>query len=172
MAAFSVNDVLMKFVTLRYPVGEVIFIRGVMTVTLVGAVALALGHVRQLRFALTWTIVLRSIFDALTVMFFVIALVHMKLAELSAVFLTAPLMLTALSAWFYREPVGWRRWLAVVGRLRRHAVHRQTDACGVRRLGPARAGSRAFDGRARPDHPAHRTRHSGHPHRAHGIDRA
>jgi drug/metabolite transporter (DMT)-like permease len=113
MALFSVNDVLVKFVTLRFPVGEVIFIRGVMTIALMGAAVVVLGHLRHLRFALTWPIILRSICDALTVTLFVIALVHMKLAELSAVFLTAPLILTALAACFYGETIGWRRWLAV-----------------------------------------------------------
>jgi drug/metabolite transporter (DMT)-like permease len=114
MASFAVNDVLVKLLTERYPVGEVIFIRGVMTVALVGAAVIALGYAPHVRFALTGTIAVRSICDALTVVLFVIALVHMKLAELSAVILTAPLFLTALSVWFYRETVGWRGWVAVI----------------------------------------------------------
>src|SRR5262245_12529141 len=113
MALFSVNDVVMKFITLRFPVGEAIFIRGVMTVVLMGTVVVALGHVRYLRAAFTWPVILRSMCDALTVILFVIALVHMKLAELSAVFLTAPLILTALAVCFYGETIGWRRWVAV-----------------------------------------------------------
>jgi drug/metabolite transporter (DMT)-like permease len=114
MAVFSVNDVLVKVVTLRYPVGEVIFIRGVITVSLMAAAVIALGHARQLRLALTGTVAVRSICDALAAILFVIALVHMKLAELSAVILAAPLFLTALSVLFYREIVGWRAWLAVL----------------------------------------------------------
>jgi drug/metabolite transporter (DMT)-like permease len=113
MAAFSVNDVMMKFVTLRFPIGEVMFIRGIMTVALMGAAVIALGYVRQVRFALTGRIILRSIFEATAVVCFVVALVHMKLADLSAVFLVAPLLLTALSVWFYQEIVGWRRWVAI-----------------------------------------------------------
>jgi drug/metabolite transporter (DMT)-like permease len=113
MAIFSVNDVLMKFITLRFPVGEAIFIRGLMTIALMGGAVVVLGHLRHLRAAFTWPIILRSMCDALTVILFVIALVHMKLAELSAVFLTAPLILTALAACFYGETIGWRRWLAV-----------------------------------------------------------
>src|SRR5262249_44435734 len=113
MAAFSVNDVMVKYVTLRFPIGEVMFIRGIMTVALMAAAVIALGYVRQLRFALTGRIILRSIFEATAVVCFIVALVHMKLGDLSAVFLVAPLLLTALSVWFYQEVVGWRRWVAI-----------------------------------------------------------
>jgi drug/metabolite transporter (DMT)-like permease len=114
MGAFCVNDVLVKFVTQRYPVGEVIFIRGMMTVALTGVAMIAFGQAHHMRFALGGTIIVRSICDALTVVCFVIALVHMKLAEISAMILMAPLFLTALSVCIDREIVGWRGWLAVI----------------------------------------------------------
>ncbi len=56
----------------------------------------------------------RALFDGLATAFFVAALVHMKIAELSAVVLTSPLILTALAALMLRTPVGWRRWSAIV----------------------------------------------------------
>ena len=113
MAAFSVNDVMVKYVTLRFPIGEVMFIRGIMTVALMGAAVVALGYAQQLRFALTGRIILRSSLETVAVVCFIVALVHMKLGDLSAVFLVAPLLLTALSVWVYKEVVGWRRWVAI-----------------------------------------------------------
>src|SRR5205807_7639650 len=44
---------------------------------------------------------------------FIAALVHMRIADLSAVALCSPLILTAMSVAFYREQVGIRRWAAV-----------------------------------------------------------
>ena len=49
MIAYTVNDAMVKSIARNYPVGEVIFIRGVMTAMLIGAVVLALGHARELR---------------------------------------------------------------------------------------------------------------------------
>src|SRR5205085_7098409 len=45
MATFTVNDALVKFVARSYPFGEVIFVRGVMAVVLVGAILFGRGPV-------------------------------------------------------------------------------------------------------------------------------
>ena len=47
MASYTVNDVLVKQILLTYPVGEVIFVRGIMCSLLIGAVALAFGNARR-----------------------------------------------------------------------------------------------------------------------------
>ena len=44
---------------------------------------------------------------------FTTALIHMPLAELSAVNLVSPLIITALAVIFFGEEVGWRRWTAI-----------------------------------------------------------
>ena len=63
----------------------------------------------------------RALFDALATAFFVAALVHMKIAELSAVVLTSPLILTALAAFAFRTvwagDAGPRSALALLGTL-------------------------------------------------------
>jgi drug/metabolite transporter (DMT)-like permease len=38
----------------------------------------------------------------------------MGLAELSAIVLASPLIMTMLAVWLFREPVGWRRWGAII----------------------------------------------------------
>ena len=113
MATYTVNDAMVKEIAQVYPVGEVIFIRGVFTTILIGAVVLALGHARELRLAASKPVMARSLFDGLSTACFVLALVHMKLADLAAVLQVSPLILTALSVVFYREAVGWRRWTAI-----------------------------------------------------------
>jgi drug/metabolite transporter (DMT)-like permease len=45
--------------------------------------------------------------------FFIAALVHMNIADLSAVVMTSPLILTAFAALMLSEHIGWRRWAAI-----------------------------------------------------------
>src|SRR6266852_5048881 len=107
MAAYTINDAMVKEIARIYPVGEVILIRGVFTTMLIGAVVLALGHASALRLVASRPVIARSLFDGLSTTCFVVALVHMKLADLAAVLQVTPLILTALSVAFYREAVGW-----------------------------------------------------------------
>jgi drug/metabolite transporter (DMT)-like permease len=113
MASYTINDVLVKQILRTYPVGEVIFVRGVMSTLLIGAVALAFGHWHELRGAMSRLLVARSACDGLSTAGFIAALAHLKLANLAAVLQIAPLLITALSVVLYRETVGWRRWLAI-----------------------------------------------------------
>ena len=113
MASFTVNDVLVKKILLAYPAGEIIFVRGIITSLLIGVVAFALGHGPKLRTGFTPKVAARAFFDALSTAGFIAALAHMKLANIAAVLQIAPLLITALSVFLYREVVGWRRWAAV-----------------------------------------------------------
>jgi drug/metabolite transporter (DMT)-like permease len=113
MASYTVNDVLVKQLLLVYPVGETIFIRGVMCSVLIGAMALAFGHARQFRATMTPLLASRSMCDGLSTAGFIAALAHMQMANISAVLQIAPLIITALSVFLYREVVGWRRWTAI-----------------------------------------------------------
>jgi drug/metabolite transporter (DMT)-like permease len=114
MVAYTINDAMVKEIARNHPIGEVIFIRGLFTTLLIGSVVLALGHARELRRVVSRPIILRSLCDGLSTACFVIALVHMKLADLAAVLQVSPLILAALSVLIYREAVGWRRWSAIV----------------------------------------------------------
>jgi len=110
MASYTVNDVLVKQILQSYPVGEVIFVRGVMSTLLIGAIALAYGHWQELRGAVSRLLLARSVCDGMSTACFIAALAHLKLANLAAVLQVAPLLITAFSVVLYREVVGWRRW--------------------------------------------------------------
>lgn len=113
MASYTINDVLVKQILQTHPVGEVIFVRGVICTLLLGALALAFGHARQLRRTMSRMLAARSLCDGLSTAGFIAALAHMKLANIAAVLQIAPLIITALSVLLYREVVGWRRWTAI-----------------------------------------------------------
>jgi len=113
MASYTVNDVLVKQILRTYPVGEVIFLRGLIAMLLIGAVAVALGHRREIVTAISPLLSARSAFDGLSTAAFITALAHMPLANVAAVLQIGPLLITVLSIVLFREAVGWRRWIAI-----------------------------------------------------------
>jgi drug/metabolite transporter (DMT)-like permease len=113
MAAYTVNDVLVKQILLHYPAGETIFLRGCMSTVLLCAAMLAMGHARTLRTPVSAALAWRSVCDGLSTAGFIAALAHMQLANVAAVLQIAPLLITALSVVLFGERVGWRRWSAV-----------------------------------------------------------
>lgn len=114
MGSFSLSDALTKLAAKYLPTGEVIFTRGLATVMFFALAVAAAGQLRQLPKALSPATLLRGMFDAIAVVLFITALVHMNLADLSAVVLVQPLLMTALAVVLFREIVGWRRWLAIL----------------------------------------------------------
>ncbi|MBX9828911.1 MAG: DMT family transporter [Xanthobacteraceae bacterium] len=113
MASYTVNDVLVKQILRSYPVGEVIFVRGIMAMLLIGAVAMALGLRKEIGTALSPLLTARSAFDGLSTVAFITALAHMPLANVAAVLQIGPLLITVLAVLLFRESVGWRRWIAI-----------------------------------------------------------
>ena len=113
MAAFAVNDMLLKLTAQRYPLGEVITVRGLIASALIGVFLLGFGHLFALRTAFSGLVITRTALDGLAMVLFTTALIHMPLAELSAINLVSPLIITAAAVIFFKEEVGWRRWTAI-----------------------------------------------------------
>jgi drug/metabolite transporter (DMT)-like permease len=114
MAAFAVNDMILKLTAQRYPLGEVITVRGTIATLLVGSLLIGFGQVRSLRATPNRFVLSRTMFDGLAMVLFTTALIHMPLAELSAINLVSPLIITAAAVIFFAEEVGWRRWTAII----------------------------------------------------------
>jgi drug/metabolite transporter (DMT)-like permease len=113
MAAFAFNDMLLKLTAQRYPLGEVITVRGLLATAIVGALLVGFGQVSALRGSFNRIVIGRTLLDGVAMVLFTTALIHMPLAELSAINLVSPLMITAMAVIFFREEVGWRRWTAI-----------------------------------------------------------
>jgi drug/metabolite transporter (DMT)-like permease len=112
-ATFSLSDSIIKAVALKYPVGEALFARGIMTTVMVGTVLLTWGHGPALRHGLRGLVCARATLEAFAAILFTSAVIHMPLASLSTILMASPLILTVLSVIFFKEMVGWRRWSAV-----------------------------------------------------------
>lgn len=116
MAAFTINDSMMKAATstLHLPLWQAIATRGLLTL---GPLIL-IGHLTGgIRFRMARrdavAVGLRSVAEVASTLTFLAALVYMPLANLSAIMQSLPLAVT-LAAWvFLKEPVGWRRLLAI-----------------------------------------------------------
>jgi drug/metabolite transporter (DMT)-like permease len=115
MFSFTVGDVILKALGRYFPPVELIFIRSVVIALALAIAMLATRRLPRLRTATAPSVLARNLFDCINIFTFTAAVVHMQLPELYAVLLTAPFMLTILATVFFREPVGWRRWLAIVG---------------------------------------------------------
>ncbi len=113
MALYTVNDTCVKLVARTLPFGEVLFLRGILSVLLLIGALVVTRQWRSVPRAASAPVVWRSLFDALGTVVFIAALVHMNFAELAAVALTSPLILTALATFTFGYKVGWRRWVAI-----------------------------------------------------------
>jgi drug/metabolite transporter (DMT)-like permease len=61
-----------------------------------------------------WVNLLRGGLHAAASLLFFVAVKYMPLADVFAIYFVEPFMLTALSAFFLGDKVGWRRWLAIL----------------------------------------------------------
>lgn len=115
MAGFSSNDALIKLVSDDLPLYQAIFLRGMIATALIGAVAWARGDFRHNPGSHDRRILgLRSIGEVLGTFCFLTALFNMPIANASAILQSLPLAMTLGAALFLGEPVGWRRYLAIL----------------------------------------------------------
>ena len=114
MAAFAVNDMILKLTAQRYALGEVITVRGLIATALVGSLLVGFGQAHAVRAMFGRLVLSRTALDGAAMVLFTTALVHMPLSELSAINLVSPLLITALAVILFAEEVGWRRWTAIV----------------------------------------------------------
>lgn len=114
MAAFTFNDALMKAVTTDLPLFEVIFLRGLLACAALALLARVQGAwpLRFPRRDRLW-LTLRVVGEAGSTAFFLVALVHMPLANVTAIIQSVPLAVTLAAALVFREPLGWRRLSAI-----------------------------------------------------------
>ncbi len=114
VACLCVNDALAKTLTAAYSPIQIQFLRNLIALPFAILIAWKMGGAAGLRSHKPLAHLFRGgLWIAATIMFFT-SLKYLGLAEATALIFVAPLFITALSALIFREPVGWRRWLAVV----------------------------------------------------------
>ena len=115
MLSFVSNDALMKFAFQTISVEQGIFIRGAIAVPLLAVIA----YVRHSLFVRidrkNWRVIgIRAFAELAATVTFLTALSKMPLANITAILQSLPLTVTMFAAMFFGEPVGWRRWSAIL----------------------------------------------------------
>jgi drug/metabolite transporter (DMT)-like permease len=112
VTVFSVQDVIIKWLSGDYPVLEIVFVRSLVALVLLFAVAGLRGGGR-LRVSRPFQQVVRALLMFLSYTTYYLALAALPLAETVSIFYSAPLFMTAFSGFLLGEHAGLRRWSAI-----------------------------------------------------------
>lgn len=114
MLGFALEDMFIKLLSDALSVGQIIFMLGVGGATAFGAVVLIQGRALFSRDMLILPIFLRALGEMVGAITFVSAFVLTSISSASAILQATPLVVTLGAAVFLHEPVGWRRWSAIL----------------------------------------------------------
>jgi len=114
MALFAVEDTLLKEVSTRLPVGEVLMIFGLGGMALFAA--LIMRRNERLIHPALWSrvMLIRTLFEIMGRVFFTLSLVYTTLSSTSAILQATPIVVTAAGAVIWRAPVGAVRWALIL----------------------------------------------------------
>lgn len=115
MAAFTINDAFMKALGAGVPLSQAIVLRGLPTCVMMLALAVMLGALKlKLPPGQGRLILMRNVTEVLAAYFFLTAIFNMPFANAISILQVLPLTITLAGAVFLGEPVGWRRWTAIL----------------------------------------------------------
>lgn len=114
MAAFTLNDTFLKTTSDEMPWNQAVLIRGVVTTALIFLIGTVRGEIRFDFGRDDWKVIgWRTLGEVFATVFFLIALFHMPIANISAILQALPLAIVLAGALFLGEKVGWRRYGAI-----------------------------------------------------------
>ena len=114
MAAFAIEDLFLKRAAMALPPGQVIALTGLGGAIVFWIIAALRGQPILTRRALQGAPLIRALSEAGATVFYVTALALIPLSINSALLQASPLVVTLGAAIFLKEPVGWRRWSAIL----------------------------------------------------------
>jgi len=114
MMSFTTNDTMVKFLSETMPMGQIVFMRNLIASVVIFLIAYRQHALRPIRLAFSPYIVIRIIGEVGGTVTFLIGLSHIPIGNASAILQALPLAVTMGAALFLGEPVGWRRWSAIL----------------------------------------------------------
>ena len=114
MLGFAFEDLFLKRAASVLPPGQVIAMMGAAGAACFWLVAWRRGEPILCRAALSAPALIRAVSEAVATVLYVTALALIPLSINSALLQASPLVVTMAAAVFLREPVGWRRWSAIL----------------------------------------------------------
>lgn len=113
ISMFSFGDAIGKFLVGTYSVGQLLLLRGCAAIIVLSP-AIWRHRAEFLTLERPRLQIVRIVLSTFEVAAFFLATAYLPLADVITYYLACPIFVTAGSAIFLREPVGWRRWSAVV----------------------------------------------------------
>lgn len=110
---FSFGDAMGKFLVGTYSVGQLLFLRACAALILLSPLIWTQRH-EFLQLERPGLQFIRVVLSTLEVAAFFLATVYLPLADVITYYLAGPIFVTAMSAIFLGEKVGWRRWTAIL----------------------------------------------------------
>ena len=114
MLGFAIEDMFIKLIGTDIPIGQIIFMLGTGGALCYGAMVVMKGEPLMDRAMLTRPILLRALGEIVGTLGFVSAIVLTPISSASAILRATPLVVTLGAALFLGDPVGWRRWSAIL----------------------------------------------------------
>ena len=115
MAAVVLNDTLVILVSDSLSVFQVMFLRGLFATALLGLIAWYRKAIFPALISADWRLMtFRVVGELGATLCYLTALFNMPLANATALLQALPLAVTLAAAVFLGEPVGWRRYLAII----------------------------------------------------------
>jgi drug/metabolite transporter (DMT)-like permease len=114
MGTGALSDTAVKALAVNMNMGQIMLLRGIAATVLITLLAYHRGALRPLSVVAQPMVVIRSLGEIGATVTFLIALARIPLANASAILQAIPLAVTMGAALFLREPVGWRRWTAII----------------------------------------------------------
>lgn len=114
MAAYVINDSMVKLAAEDTPLFEAVFIRGLIVTTLLAAFGWQRGELQGLQISTLKPVAPRVIFEMIGTVAFLTALTHMEIANITAVLQVVPLLVTFAAARLLRERVRAYRWISIL----------------------------------------------------------
>lgn len=114
MAAFTFNDAVVKVLGQDLPILQVIFLRGCLTVVIIGSIIWLTAGFRSLAKLNQPIVWWRALCEVGATYSFLTGLQHVEIGTAAAILSALPLAVTIGSMLFLGEQVGWRRWTAII----------------------------------------------------------
>ncbi len=113
MAAFAVEDSLVKVAATTLPTSQVLVLFGAGGALLFAALAIRSDQPLLTWDALSRPMLLRVLFEVSGRLFYVLALAMIPLSAATVILQATPIVVVAAAALIFHERVGWRRWAAI-----------------------------------------------------------
>ena len=111
---FVFSDALAKLSSLSWPVAQFMVVRGLFAIVIAAFIVVVSGERTRIGAIARPLVLVRSVLEALVGLSFLTALSMMPLADLTALLMLSPLVITIFAMLVFGEVVRWRRWAAIL----------------------------------------------------------